>query len=190
MKDEVTARVSVTLLIEMINYSKRGNATFKQLGVDPPTMSDLASMNVAEIHELAESPFVEYTINHRALNQSVQRILHRRKRDDVLNRAITLGASRVIMKTYANMSSKEFNQRRTDLNMNEIRSRPTILSDDEYDKLARQHNKFGQHNPITEKLDHLRCLIHLSESLAIDISRIYQYFYSEQQGLFVMENYK
>lgn len=184
MDQAVTTRIGVTLLIELINAAKQGNPIFNQLGIETDTINDLSTMNVSELHAVADVPFVEYAINHRALNVTVQRILRSRNRNDLLNSAIKHGASRTIMKIFANMSFKEFNKRRSDLNLEDIRSRPSLLSDVEYDRLATLHSRYGQLNPMNEKLDHLRCLVYLSEQMTLDINRIYQYFYSEHKNLF------
>lgn len=186
LSNEVHARVAVALLMELVHSAKHGNAAFKQMGIDAETMSDITSMNVAEIQELAETPFITYDIDNRTLNVRVQRILGRRKKDNLLNRAIQLGASRMVMKLYANMSHQEFTQRRTQLNLDDNRSRPSLLSSEEYDQLAQLHSKYGSQHPVRAKIDHLACLVHLAETMTIDISRIYQYFYGEQQSLFVV----
>lgn len=184
---EVTTRLGVTFLIELINSAKRGNPNFKQLGIDQSTMNDLSNMNVSELHAVAETPFLEYDVNLRSLNLTIQRVLQRRSRDELLNSAIRHGASRFIMKLYSNMSHKEFNKRREMLSLGKLRNRPAMLNDIEYDKLATLHNTYGQSHPISEKMDHLRCLLYLSEQMAIDMNRIYQYFYREHKELFVKE---
>lgn len=186
LTNEINIRVAITLLMELVNSSKRGSPAFKQLGIEQSTMTDIASMNVSEIQELAETPFITYHLDNRSLNLKVQRVIERRNKDDLLNQAIRLGASRMIMKLYANMSHKEFSQRRADLSIDDSRSRPSMLSADEYDKLAQLHSKHGKSHPVRHKIDHIRCLVYLSESMTIDISRIYQYFYNEQQSLFIV----
>ncbi len=186
MNNDVSTRVGVTLLIELINAAKNGNPLFKQLGIASTTMNDLSTMNISELYAVADCPFINYNINGRSLNVTVQRILRSRNREDLINSAIRHGASRIVMKLFANMSDKEFSKRRSELNLLEnIRSRPSLLSDKEYVKLASLHSRYGQNNPITEKIEHLRCLLYLSERMSIDINRIYQYFYKEQQTLFM-----
>lgn len=185
MKEETTTRVAVTLLMELINAAKQGNLLFKQMGIDTETMNDLATMNISELNAVAATPFVNYQINVRNLNMTVQRILRSRNRDDLLNSSIKHGASRTVMKLFANMTHKEFNQRRSELNIDDIRSRPSLLSEVQYDELATLHSRYGQNNPLNEKLDHLRCLLYLSERMSLDINQIYQYFYVEHQAMFL-----
>lgn len=185
MRQDATTRVGVTLLIELINAAKQGNPLFQQMGIATETMNDLSTMNVSELNTVAATPFVDYQINGRSLNMTVQRILRSRNRDDLLNSAIRHGASRTVMKLFANMSHKEFNKRRSELNLEDIRSRPSLLSDVEYDELATLHSRYGQKHPFNERLDHLRCLLYLSERMALDINRIYQYFYCEHQAIFL-----
>ncbi len=189
MNNNVTTRVCVTLLIELINSSKHGSHIFKQLGISKSTMKHLSQMNVSEIHYLAEVPFVQFDINNRTLNLSVQRILDGRSSDNLINRAIELGASRAIMKVYANLTHKRFNELRSQIDINHIRSRPQSLNDKEYRKLADLHTKYGQSHTFTSKLDHLRCLVFLSEKTNLEINRVFEYFYEENQGIFLTEKY-
>ncbi len=187
MNKDISTSVGATLLIELIKASKQGNTAFKQLGIEPDTMNDLATMNISELYAVADTPFVDYKINNRSLNLTVQRILRSRNRDDLLNSAIKHGASRTVMKKFAHMSYKEFNTRRAELNLSGNRNRPSSLNDDEYTELADLHSQYGQKYPFKEKLDHLRCLLFLSERISIDINRIYEYFYCENETLFLTE---
>ncbi len=172
MSIDANTRVGVTLLTELINEAKLNSPVIKQMGIDETTIEQLATMTIAELQALAKSAGIECHINSSHLRSGIARILRSRERETMLNHAITLGASRKMMRELVRMSSSEFNRRRTQIGLGGIRRKPAQLSDQEYERLATLHSGYENDNPCVEKIDHLRCLIYLSEETRIDINCI------------------
>lgn len=184
MKD-INEQISILFLLELTSYAKKGHPLPSQFGLSPQNIKDLSTMNMFEIHELAKSPFFEITINRGHLNQIIQKILDKRSKDEIINLAMQRGATRRIMKKYCSMSFKEFNGKRALLGMDNRRSRPADLKLEDYENLAILHNEFGQHSPINTRFDHLRTLVYLAERSNIELNRIYEYFYRENEFSYV-----
>lgn len=185
----INQKLSIALLLELISTARRGTHLHEQLGIEAETFNELSSMNVSELYGVADTPFLDIKVNIRALNVSVQRMMISRNRGDLLDKAISLGASRSIMRQYARMTHNEFNARRTALNIEDMRRRPPSLTPDDYDQLAGLHDEYAvqQANNISERSEHLRCLVHLAERSGIDINRIYNYYYIDNKLLFISE---
>lgn len=186
---DILSRLGINLLTEIIAAARRGHPFYEQLGISRHTFDDLSSMNISELHSVANTLFFDIEVNERALNLSVQRVLQSRDRNTLIDDAIRLGASRQIMQLLANMSYNEFNRRRADLNIDDIRWRPTQLTTDDYDNLATLHSQYGrtQESGINSGLEHLNCLVFLSERTKIDLNRIYSYYYMDNQRLFITD---
>lgn len=182
---EITQTISIMFLIELVNLAKSGKAIPKQFGLNSQTVKDLSTMNMFEIQTLSKSPFFDVNINERYLSQITQKIIDERSSNHTLDQALVRGATRRIMKKYANMSYKEFNAKRNLLNLDKKRSRPSNLNMSDYEKLGMLHSEYGQFNPIVSKFDHLRTMVFLAERTNLDINRIYQYFYVEHENMYL-----
>ncbi|MDP8051536.1 STY4526/YPO1902 family pathogenicity island replication protein [Pasteurella atlantica] len=184
MHANIFTRVGVSLLTEIIEQSKYNGESIKQLGIEPCIIQQLSTMSIYELYELAQSSCVKYSINTEHLGFCVHKIIQGRNQDKLVNEAILLGASRMMMKQIANISYGNFNKRRMQLDLFNKRNKPHLLTNDEYQQLAILHDKYKKQHSIISRLDNLRCLIFLSKQTKIDINRIYQYFYLDNQILF------
>lgn len=183
---DISGRIGFALLNELLAAAQQGKNYYTQLGIGRDTFNDLSALSNTELLNVCRNPFLRLGIDERVLSLAIQATLANRNRDDLHNQAILHGASRSVMQRYARMPYNTFNRRRCELGIDVIRNRPTHLDDDEYHLLAELHNAYGQSHPVKTRVDHLRCLLHLSERSGIDVNRIYWYYYRDNENLFVV----
>ncbi|RKW13979.1 STY4526/YPO1902 family pathogenicity island replication protein [Cardiobacterium hominis] len=182
---EALARISANLLIELLSAARQHKGLYLQLGISQETFADLSRLNIAELCQIADGGFVSININERMLNLRVQNALHSRDREELINDALRFGASRPIMYQYLKMSHAEFQTRRMQLGLREIRKRPQQLSSADYGRLSDLHGEYVKHHGApTGGPDHLRCLVWLAEKSSNDLNRIYEYYYKDNIDLF------
>lgn len=179
---DINAQLSVSLLIDLLSASVRGKPVYRDFGVSDQTFELLKELNNGEMVQVTATPILQLHINDNLLNQGIQRVLQGRARHKLINDAIRLGASREIMQDFASISHNQFNRQRHKLGLSEApRRRPSKIKSDDYYRLSALHSRYGQDNSLDSKIDQLRCLVYLAEQSAIDINRIYQHFWRDNE---------
>ena len=182
---EALARISANLLVELISAARQHKGLYEQLGISPATFADLSRLSIAELYQIADGSFVSFNIDERTLNLRIQNALHSRDREGLLNDALRLGASRPVMYEYMKMSHAEFQTRREQLGLREIRKRPLQLPSADYGHLSGLHGEYVKyHGAPASGAEHLRCLVWLAEKSGNDLNRIYEYYYKDNIDLF------
>lgn len=183
---DVMTRIAGTILIEVINASSIAKPIYRQFGISDTDFEHLARMNSRELRHVAASNVFTVATNARVLNMSVQRTLKSRDIEHIIQDAIRLGASRKIMHEYADIHAIKFKDILSTLDEWESSDvgRPQIISNSDYAKLADLHNAIGLNAPIHSNIDHLRCLIMLSQQSGISINRIHEYYYKDNKYLY------
>jgi len=182
---DILANLGLTLLQELVKSVRAGNPIFQQMGISAETIDQISRLNTGELLTLASQPFFKLDLSDRTLNLCIQKIVQSRNRDDLIKRALRAGASREIMKDYALLSHNDFNRLRSELGLEAIRRRPSQIEDDEYKFLAQLHHKSGRDHKVSDRMEHLNCLVYLAEKSNIDINRIYFYYYDDNRELLV-----
>ena len=182
---EALARISANLLVEILSAARQHKGLYEQLGISQETFADLSRLSIAELYQIADGSFIGFNIDDRMLNLRVQNAMHSRDHEQLLNDALRLGASRPVMYQYMKMSHAEFQARRADLGLGEIRKRPAQLPSADYDSLSGLHSEYVKRHGAPEGgADHLRCLVWLAGKSGNDLNRIYEYYYKDNIDLF------
>lgn len=186
---DALARISANLLVELISAARQHKALYTQLGIQQETFADLSRLSIAELYRIADGGIVSINIDDRMLNLRIQAALQSRDREELLNDALRLGASRPIMYRFVKMSHAEFQTRRLELGLGKIRKRPPQLPDADFDNISDLHGEYVKRCDLPEGgAEHLRCLVWLAEQSGADINRIYEYYYKDNISLFRRNN--
>lgn len=185
------ARMSMALLHEMLDDLKHTrrfiyvNQQESDLDtLDIATVKTLSGLTIDEIKALAQKEWVEYRINVSQLQRFIRQIIHSRSKDELIDQAITLGASRTMLRQMVKLPFHEFSRRREALALFDFPKKPLRLSEDELQTLMNLHFEYSNAHRMNGKIEHLRTLIYLSQQSEMSINRIYRYYYIEYTEFF------
>ncbi len=153
------------------------------LGINTQTRRYLAQLSFDDLQKIVSMNCITYDIKQSTLDDCIREIIEIKNYEALINKAIILGASRRIIRAFTPMSYTQFKYKRKKLQLPPRRERPMTLSDDEYTKLGILHSQYTSQNNFSNTLEHLRCLVYLSERSGLDINRIYLYFYLDNQRI-------
>ncbi len=176
---DTTHQLGTIILTHIIN----NEPIAESMGIDPNTRKHLAQLSITDLQQVVSMNCITYHINQSTLDSCIHRLIDIKNNEALINKAVVLGASRRIIRAFTPMSYTQFKRKRKKLQLPPRRERPMTLTDDEYTKLGILHSQYTSQNNFSNTLEHLRCLVYLSERSGLDINRIYLYFYLDNQRI-------
>lgn len=176
------ASLNTTMLHQVLHELRQGHLQrCRALGLAEEDMEILQSLPPATLSRLAHAriPWIEVKIDTAVLRRLVEQAERDEQHDRLINRALKLGASSLIMNTCFGLVHSETAMRRRLLKIAVSRGRPHNLSEAQEHAVWRRWCQLREHNSRDDTLD---TMMVIAEEQGISLTLVWQQLqqYGEQ----------